>query len=599
MPKKEDLMDNAGHDTVAPIPSAGTPDPEHEERIAWWREARVGMFIHWGLYSLAGGIWKGKESKGTYAEHLMLRERITVKELEEYAKEFNPEQFDAEEWIRYAKQAGLKYFIITAKHHEGFSMYDTKYSDFNIVKATPFGRDPLKELADACKKEGIRFCVYYSHSMDWYHPDSQGNTWDYPGNIGAYDDVKSWVDNEDKHTRYDRYINEFAIPQLQELIDKYDPGLIWFDCGHKVTDEQAERFIQAVRKANPNTLINRRVGREPMGDYGNTSDNQPHVRPPRFDWESVATLNESWGYKKMDASWRTPREIMHDLLNVVSLGGNYVINVGPTGEGEFDPTSITLLHSMGEWMDKYGESIYGSQKSPVGKPDWGRITAKEGKLYLHVFDRPASGQLIVSGIRNPMKKAYALADKEQHAIKTTRLNEWDVALNIGVPTGQAEEGPDSLAEVFVLEYEGAVDANSMRPVSSQDYSTVLSVFDGKLQGSKVRYDNGKKDRDVLLDWSNPEDTVSWKVRVSTPGDYRIEAVYGADPQQSGGTYTVTFGSGQVVGEVEPTSGTYDFQPQDLGIIHAETPGVYDVSVKPGKITGSILMNLKEIRITRS
>ncbi|MGO4270505.1 alpha-L-fucosidase, partial [Paenibacillus sp. TAF58] len=393
---KDHLMDNAEADNGQRSSlKVEQLDEEREKRIAWWREARVGLFIHWGLYSLPGGVWKGEAVNASYAEHLQLRAQIPVKEYEQIADEFNPVHFEAVKWVQAVKDAGLKYMIFTAKHHDGFAMYDSKVSDFNIVKASPFGRDPIAELAAACQKEDIVLCLYYSHAMDWHHPDSQGNTLDFPGNIGAYDPLESWVNDVDKSIRYERYLQEKAYPQIDELLTQYGPvGILWFDCGHKVTDEQGKTFVDLVHVIKPGCLVNRRVRREGFGDYENTGDNQLHVRTQRRDWESIATLNRSWGYNKTDHNWRTPKDILHDMINVVSMGGNYVINVGPTGEGEFDPKSLELLQVIGRWLKQNGESIYGTQGSPIGKMPWGRCTTKGHKLFLHIWDWPAYGELI-------------------------------------------------------------------------------------------------------------------------------------------------------------------------------------------------------------
>ncbi|MDB5083170.1 MAG: alpha-L-fucosidase, partial [Bacilli bacterium] len=344
MAGKDLLMDNAEAESHQSSTYQETLEAAREERIAWWREARFGMFIHWGLYSLLGGEWKGQTVNANYAEHIQLRGEIPVKEYEQVAKEFNPVKFNAEEWVQAAKDAGMKYIVITAKHHDGFAMYDSKVSDFNIVKASPYGRDPMAEMAKACAQEGIKLCFYYSHSMDWHHPDSQGNTLDYPNNIGAWDSLESWIDDEDKRTRYERYLEQKAFPQVEELLTEYGPvGIIWFDCGHKVTDDQGQQFVDLVHGLQPGCLVNRRVRRDGFGDYGNSGDNQLHIRVTRKDWESIHTLNNSWGYRKADNDWKSATDMLHNMIDVLSMNGNYLLNVGPTGEGEFDPKSVELL----------------------------------------------------------------------------------------------------------------------------------------------------------------------------------------------------------------------------------------------------------------
>jgi len=585
----EDLLDNAEAEFYRTRSVQEDSDEAREKRLAWWREARLGLFIHWGLYSLPAGIWKGEEVKAAYAEHLQLRAKIPVKEYEKIADEFNPVKFNAEEWVRTAKNAGLKYIVVTAKHHDGFAMYDSRASDFNIVKRTPFGRDPMKELAEACRGEGITLCFYYSHAMDWHHPDSQGNTLDYPGNIGAYDPLESWIHDEDKRSRYERYLEEKAFPQVRELLTQYGPvGIIWFDCGHKITDAQGTRFVELVHGLQPGCLVNRRVRREGFGDYGNSSDNQLHVRAPRKDWESIATLNNSWGYKKLDNDWKSPRAILHNLIDVVSMNGNFLINVGPTGEGEFDPKSVELLGEIGRWLRTNGESIYGTSGSPVGKPPWGRVTAKPGALYLHVFEWPASGELVLPGIRNPVTRAYMLADPRQTSLEVSRLTEEDI--RIAVP----EKPLDPVATVLVVEYEGRLETNPVTLLLEKDYPNVFAAFDGEIEGRELRCDTGKKGHDNATGWSDPKDFIRWRFRAIRPGNYRVEIYYGVDDASAGGTFTVAAGIQGLDGTTVPTGGWYDFRKSVLGTFTIRQPGIYTLEARARKIPGAALMNLQKV-----
>ncbi|WJH32391.1 alpha-L-fucosidase [Paenibacillus sp. CC-CFT747] len=544
MAEREDLMDNAEELTEF-RPEAADAEG-HDGRLAWWREARVGLFVHWGLYSLPGGIWRGEEVKASYAEHLMLRAKIPAAEYETIADDFRAEHFDAKLWARTARRAGLKYLIFTAKHHDGFAMYDSDVSDYNIAKRTPFGRDPLEELAEACREEGVKLCVYYSHSMDWHHPDSQGNTWDYPGNIGAYDDVPSWVENEDKRTRYESYLHTFALPQVKELLEKYGPiGLMWFDCGHKLTEEQGAAFVRQVREVQPDCLVNRRVWKEPFGDYGNSSDNQPHVRVPRKDWESVATLNDSWGYKANDTNWKTAEAVLRQMIDVLSLNGNFVINVGPTGDGAFDPKSVELLDELGAWMKRNGEAVYGTEKSPIGKPPWGRCTVKGSTLYGYLFDPPASGRLVVPGLRNPVQRAYLLADPDRLPLPVSRLGGEDLQIELPVMD-------DSVTiPVVALEFEGEPDANPVALLVEADYPNVFGAFDADLAGPCVRYDTGKKDRDNLIGWQSPRDEASWSFRTNGPGRFGVTVTYGAGAGAAGGNLLLAVTPKPAHSEVPP------------------------------------------------
>ncbi|TXK83816.1 alpha-L-fucosidase [Paenibacillus sp. N3.4] len=592
MSTKDHLMDNAEADSRQRNHfKEESIDKEREERIAWWREARVGLFIHWGLYSLPGGIWKGETVNASYSEHLQLRAQIPIQEYEQITAHFNPVHFDAKAWVRTAKEAGLKYIIFTAKHHDGFAMYDSKVSDYNLVKATPFGRDPIAELAEACQSEEMVLCLYYSHAMDWHHPDSQGNTLDFPGNIGAYDPLEAWMNEADKKNRYERYLQEKAYPQIHELLEQYGPvGILWFDCGHKISDEQGMLFVDLVHGLQPSCLVNHRVRRPGFGDYDNTGDNQLHVRSFERDWESIATLNHSWGYNQTDHHWRSPQDILYDMINVVSMGGNYVINVGPTGDGEFDPKSLEILQTIGSWLKKNGESIYGTQGSPIGKMPWGRCTIKGHTLYLHVWDWPVRGELMIPDLHNPIGKAYLLADSEKTCLKQQRMKDSDGIVIIQLP---AEE-LDPLCTVVVVEFEGDMKPNPLQVLLPGGVTHVFGVFDGELHGESLRYDTGKKGRDNVRDWHAVHDYICWNFRVASPGSYQVTVVYGTDEQSAGGLFEITVGHEKLAAAVNFTGGEHQFLAYEIGQIDFAHAGEFKLAVKPDTICGKVLMNLKEI-----
>ncbi|MCZ8513030.1 alpha-L-fucosidase [Paenibacillus filicis] len=592
MTGKDKYLDNAEAEaSMQPEQRKGQDASEQDRRLTWWREARFGMFIHWGLYSLLGGIWKGKEVPGAYGEHIMLRGRIPVKEYETIAEEFNPVRFDAEAWVRAARDAGMKYIVITAKHHDGFALYDSKVSDFNIVKRSPYGRDPMKVLAEACRKYGIKLCFYYSHAMDWHHPDSQGNTHDYPNNIGAWDDLETWIHDEDKASRYERYLEDKAFPQIRELLTEYgDVGVLWFDCGHKVTDEQGQRFVDYVRSLQPDCLVNRRVRRDGFGDYGNSGDNQLHLRVNRKDWESIHTMNQSWGYKKTDHNWKPVRSLIQNMIDVFSLNGNYLLNVGPTPEGEFDANSTEILTEIGQWMKVNGESVYGTSGSPIGKPQWGRCTAKGRTLYLHVFDWPGDGDLIVQGLRNRVTSAYLLQDPNRTGLQHQRLGEEDIVIRV------PSHATDPNATVVVVEYDGEIEANPVTRLLERGFANTLSVFDGEIEGTELRWDTGKKDRDTVTHWTNDADSISWTFRAASPGTYRVLIEYGAEEGKAGGDYLVEACGQQLRGTVYAEGGAYDFRTAELGELAVHAPGTYTVTVRADRITGESLMNLRAVKL---
>ncbi len=431
-------------ETVTPESKAG-----RDARIGWWREARFGMFIHWGLYAVPAGEWKGQPVAGI-GEWIMNKAKIPVKEYEQLAQQFNPVKFDAEAWAQLAQDAGMKYLTITSKHHDGFAMFGSKVSPYNIVDATPFKRDPMKELAAACAKRGIKFSFYYSQSLDWHEPNGMGNEWDF-----GPDDKKD----------FDQYLNSKSLPQVREILTNYGPlGLIWFDVPKNMTPERAAKFEKLVHELQPKCLVSGRIGQGSHNDYASTGDNHIPELPKAGDWETPATLNHTWGYKKDDHDWKTPDDLVFKLVDIVSKGGNYLLNVGPTAEGVIPQPSQDSLRGVGKWMKVNSEAIYGcgttafgdeygswsdTEKDAKGKPkfvakqaDW-RCTTKQGKIYIHVFKWPA-GKLELPAVKSKITKASLLADPSRKALDVTQT---DTGASIALP----EKAPGELASVICLD----------------------------------------------------------------------------------------------------------------------------------------------------
>ncbi|MDR9852202.1 alpha-L-fucosidase [Paenibacillus sp. VCA1] len=591
--REENLLDDP---LQAVNDGADTGDEAHERRIAWWREARLGLFIHWGPYAMPAGEWNGEEVEASYSEHIMLRARIPVRAYEEMAEQFNPTAFDAGRWVRTAKQAGLRYIIFTAKHHDGFAMYDSKISDYSIVRHTPFGRDPLRELAEACREEGLVLGIYYSHAMDWHDPDSQGNTWDYPGNIGAYDEVESWIHDDDKRYRFDQYLHRKSLPQVREMLTEYGKvGLMWFDCGGKLTREQGELFLTTVHALQQDCLVNSRVWKSPLGDYANTSDNQLETRTIRRDWENIITLNDSWGYKKSDSNWKRPDVIIRQIVDVVSKNGNLVINVGPTATGEWDPVSESILLEVGQWLRVNGDGIYGAGASPTAKPSWGRCTLKGQTLYLHIYDWPVDGQLVVPGLLSRVERIYPLAGGEDLAFR--RQGAQDIVVFLDDKPQIADGKPTVLAALCAEEVRG----NPIRLLADGAGAPrmyELGVFESEISGATLRYDTGKKNRDNLLDWSDPADFAFWSIRTSSPCSFTAGLVYGCGGDGGGSFRLEVSPSGQTLRqEVRPTGDPYDFREFEAGTLHFPEAGEYRIGLHAERIEGAYLMQPRQLRLT--
>lgn len=429
---------------AAGLVAAPGPREEHDRRMAWWREARFGMFIHWGLYAVPAGEWKGQRDPGN-GEWIRKQLRIPAGEYDPLVQQFNPTAFDAKAWARLAREAGMKYVVITSKHHDGFALWDSKVSDFDVM-ATPFSRDVLRELTDAVRSEGLKMCFYHS-ILDWHHPDAQGR---------FFPDYEK-TPNPD----WSRYVESYLKPQLREIVTGYGPlGVLWFDGEWALewTQEQGHDLYAFVRGLQPDIIINNRVGKsragmsgfskspDDAGDFGTPEQEVPATGVPGVDWESCMTMNDTWGYKHFDHNWKSAETLIRTLVDTASKGGNLLLNVGPTGEGRIPAVSAERLRAMGRWLATNGEAVYGTEASPVPAPAWGRLTRKGGRLFLHVFDWPSDGTLTVP-VAGTVTRALLLADPggPPLAVRTSPQG-----LRLSLP----KLAPDPVASVVALELEG-------------------------------------------------------------------------------------------------------------------------------------------------
>jgi alpha-L-fucosidase len=432
-----------------------------DERMKWWREARFGMFIHWGDYAQWAGMYKGNQV-GHGGEWIMNRAKIPVAEYQAMAKNFNPVKYDADAWVRMAKDAGMKYIVITAKHHDGFAMFKSNASSWNIADATPYGKDVLKPLAAACKKYGIKLGFYYSQAQDWNNPGGAvarkvaTEGWANPDSakIDAYTKEHNghWDPYQTTSTMGE-YIDRVAVPQVKELLTNYgEVAVLWWDTPTGMTDEYAEK-LKAALALQPNIITNDRLKRPNFpGDTKTPEQKIPSLSElDGKDWETCMTMNGTWGYKSYDNKWKTPETLIHNLVDIASKGGNYLLNVGPDPSGQFPQGSIDDLKAIGIWMKTNSEAIYATTASPLPSLAWGRCTRKiEGGntiLYLSVFNWPGNGQLVVPGLKNQVLSAKLLANGL--VLKSTVGKD---GLAIGIPA----TAPDAVASVIKLEVKGII-----------------------------------------------------------------------------------------------------------------------------------------------
>jgi len=420
---------------------------QRDARMAWWREAKFGMFIHWGVYSVPAGFYHDKPVAGI-GEWIMNRGKIPMAEYQQFAKEFNPVKFNADDWVKAAKNAGMNYIVITSKHHDGFAMFCSQASKWNICDDSPYGKDPLKDLAAACRKHGIKLGFYYSQAQDWNNGGAAaGGKWD-PAQEHDMDD----------------YIDKIAVPQVKEICSNYGefPAVIWWDTPRDMNYERAKKLYDAVKALRPNIILNNRLGGGFKGDTETPEQFIPPQGYPGRDWETCMTMNGTWGFKRDDNNWKSTETLLHNLCDIASKGGNYLLNVGPTSEGLIPQPSLDRLAEVGKWMKINGEAIYGSGPTPFGaeagsfsdtekdkngKPkfiaswDW-RATTKPGMIYLEIFKWPTDGKFNVPGLQSKLKKAYLLAGHKQ-----VKYQQSETGVTLALP----EAAPDPIASVVCLQ----------------------------------------------------------------------------------------------------------------------------------------------------
>ena len=523
------------------------------DKMDWWKEAKFGLFIHWGVYSVPAGVYDGKDIDGI-GEWIMNRGKIPTARYQAYAKQFNPVKYNPEAWVKMAKDAGMKYLVITSKHHDGFTLFETKASKWNIVEATPYGKDLLKPLADACHKNGIRLGFYYSQAQDW-------------NNVGGAASGGHWDKAQDGSM--DDYIDKVAVPQVKEILSNYGQvDILWWDTPTDMTKERAEKFLPVIAKY-PDLITNNRLGGGYNGDTETPEQFVPATGFPGRNWETCMTMNDTWGYKSKDNNWKSTKVILQTLIDIVSKGGNYLLNVGPTSEGLVPQPSIERLAEVGKWMKINGEAIYGTTASPFSYLPWGRCTQKGNKLYLHVFDWPKDGKVALP-VLNKISRAYLLSDPKK-TLKVEKSKSKNTITLVG-------NAPDKIASVVVVELDSAPEVlplpSAGKPAttsSEKEGTSAKNLFDGN---PKNKWQPTADDKDKWVEVDLGEETAIGAFSVVEPWHpwenkgQKIEIQYKSGEKWAVALAVTTSGSGHTA-SFTPVTARY-FR---LKIVEAKDPTI--------------------------
>lgn len=546
----------------------------------WFQEARYGMFIHWGLYSAAEGLWKGEKLRylNNYAEWIRYRNRISKDEYGTLAKRFDWETIDPEQWVILAKEAGMKYIIMTSKHHDGVAIWDTKVGNYSLPKLAGSERDILKELAEACRKHGLKLGFYYSHWIDWEHPYAWDHNQELTGHV--------------TDAQFDQYWQQKVIPQLTELLTDYgDIALMWFDMWIPyqksiIKKEQLLQVAQLIRKLQPDCLINSRLGLptdENTVDFETLGDNQFGTSYVNHPWETPGTIAHSWGYNGQENEWKSTSQIFQSLISNVSLNGGFTLNIGPRANGAVPYESIQRLHDVGNWLEKYGSSIYGATGLPLRphQHDWGYLTTKSHNesttVYAHVFNWPLDKTLRISGIKNTPKEVYLQNDTQR---KKLNFKQNGPLLHIDL-TG---EKPNHYVSNIVITYDETPRLDKDIVSESTFGGFALTTSNTENKDIKIEKYDGKRPNRITL---NPREVLSWKVYIPEPGEYQFD-VSAHNPNKENNTIQIKADKsvlkglltpdGLLVAEPNEKNYTPEFTDRRIGRITFTQKGAYTITL---------------------
>lgn len=563
--------------------------PEHDQRMEWWRDARFGLFIHWGLYSLPGGLWKGESARKDYAEWVMHNFQIPFDEYSQLARDFNPTKFDPDAWAKLAKEAGMGYFVLTTKHHDGFAMFDSAVSDYDIIDATPFDRDVFGELAEAFRKQGLRACAYYSQDLDWSQPQGSPiesyNLWDFPF-TETNDDV------------FDHYFHTKALPQVEELLTRYgDISVFWFDLPRMMNAERGQALQDLVRKHQPDAIINGRIC-NPQGlhaDYLVPGDNGYFTSPQPADWECCATMDESWGYKINAHTNRSANDLIVQLATTVSAGGNLLLNIGPKPDGTIPQRQVDILQEIAVWMKDNREAIHGNRANPFGEFfPWGIVTVKGPHIYLHITDWQEGGKVLLPRLRNEVQSVQLLGDSQRKLVWNKDGGNLKIEL-AGEPVHPASS---------VIKVTAGGNALEIAPfaLAEASGSALLECRYARSLASRLRFLRHHSVGGVVvcdLTGGHPTERLEWDVTVDRPGTFEVMAEFHKPHHEGLAPRDITVSASpnnKITGRVTAESLRGD--RQSLGTLTLDQAGVVRLTLQVQGGGRAIPLYLNALHLTR-